>query len=135
MKDSIVNLPTAILDGIKDFFVPSDNYFSDKFEDLRTTLSDKLAIDSLTALFTSLDSVNSDGFNDINISIMGTNATILDADPINQNIETIRNWVRGFVFFFLVLYNINQVLKLIRGTDYIGAGGTNRMGNHVGRKE
>ncbi len=45
-------------------------------------------------------------------------------------------WVRGFVFVFLIIYNINQIIKLFRGYNVAdGVSKLNENSNSGGNKQ
>ena len=116
----IKSIPDAILNGIKSLFVPDDTYFSEHFERLKTALYNRLPITSYLSIIETFKDVVSGELSPITIELYGTTHTIVDFSYFNEHKATINNWVRGFVYFFLVLYNIGQIYKLIRGDTLTG---------------
>lgn len=64
--------------------------------------------------------------NDLLITFYGQTIPIVKFSVINPYLPTIHGWIKGVVYVLLVFYNINQVLKLIRCTDYISPGQTSQ---------
>lgn len=53
---------------------------------------------------------------DIKYGNMNFNAKkFIDFSWVSKYKNTWYAWVRGFVFIFLIIYNINQIIKLFRG--------------------
>lgn len=120
----ILELPAMIGEMLKTLFIPSDDYFALKFEGLKDGLETKLSVDTYAEIIESFANANGGHFEDINAVVMGRTVTIVNAEPINSALSHIHRWVRGVIFALLAFYNFNQVLKLIRGTDYIGSSGS-----------
>lgn len=102
-------------------FVPEDGYFDNQINDLKAKISEKLPYYDYLQLFGTIEQVQSG--EDIKIGLNGYNVgdtTFNDSDFIDFSFITKYkdiwySWVRGFVFVFLLIYNINQIIKLFRG--------------------
>lgn len=72
---------------------------------------------------------------DLNGYIIGNNLTIntknfIDFSWITKYKNTWYAWCRGIIFILLIIYNINQIMKLFRG--YNVAEGINKIENSGG---
>jgi hypothetical protein len=124
--DGIAALPQLIIDGIgnllKYLFIPSDTYFFGKFESIKAKLEQRLGTTNAITIIQSLD-VSGAAFEDVTVTVLGQQVTIINMDYINMYLPTIRNWIRGFFYFLLALYGYNQLYFLLRGTYPIKVGG------------
>lgn len=69
-----------------------------------------------------MENVKSTGtksLDNIEITIMGISATIVDFTFLNTALIIIRPWIQSFIYFMLALYHINSIYKMIRGTSLI----------------
>lgn len=132
--DIVGGIVDAILDGFKSLlkalFVPSDDFFSSKFDSLNSDLKDHVDTDTYVGIMDGLKSVRSArSIPNIEFDFFGQHFVAVDFGYIQAHQSTIHDWVRGFLFIFLVLYNINEVYSLIRkdtlfkGSQHSGGGG------------
>lgn len=106
-------------------FVPEENYFSDKFNNLRDSFSSRISYESYISIFSNIQSAS--GNKQISIDINGyslgnlniNKSKFIDFSIFDKYKDTYYSWVRGFTFIFLILYIINHWYKLIRGVDLI----------------
>lgn len=117
--DFLGGLISSLLDGLgkllKTLFVPSEDYFSTKFDGLNSDLKGHVDVSTYQDIMTSLTRVKSvRSIPNITVDLWGQTLTIVDFGYIQSQQATINNWVRGFMFIFLVIFNINHVYKLIR---------------------
>lgn len=102
-------------------FVPEDDYFTNKVNDMKSKISQKIPYQDYVDMFETVKQVESG--QDISISlnnykIGNLNFNIpkfVDFNWVSKYKNTWYAWVRGFVFIFLIIYNVNQVIKLLRG--------------------
>ena len=122
-----------ILDGLRSLFVPSDDYFSNQFGEVKETLQNKLAYQSYIDLFGTLEDFSGNGATVVDFEGYKVgDSTISQDNFLNFNLvtkykDTWFSWVRAIFFIGLVIYNINQVYKMIRGTNL--ADGLNTLKN------
>lgn len=109
---------------LKDLFVPEDTYFKNNTNSLNVELKAKLGTEEYTNTLNSLTRVSRSGLNDIKANLFGLELTIVPLSLITPIIPTIQNWTRGFMFVFIILWQVNNVYKLIRGTSFINFNGT-----------
>lgn len=95
-------------------FVPENDYFTKKFDDIRTNLTGRLKVDTRF-----IDSLNIKSVEPVAISysLNGNTYTFLDFSFIKQNISYIRSILGTFLYFFLGYYSYRQIIKLIGGFD------------------
>lgn len=115
------NFFSALWDFFISLIVPEDNYFTDKVNDMKSKISDKIPYQDYVDMFETVKQVESG--EDITIDLNGYkigNANFnfqrfISLSWVSNYKNTWYAWVRGFVFVFLIIYNINQVTKLFRG--------------------
>ena len=125
--NEIVSLPSRIFAGVQDvltfLFVPSEGYFTQRFGEVRVSLTNKLGIDGGELDY--LESVDGVDLNNLSFfegTIYGQNVKFVDMsfwDSIKPRIHSI---ARGFIYPLLGLYNMNQIYFLIRGVNLFGKG-------------
>ena len=97
-------------------FIPSDGYFTNKFNSIYMTLNSKFPF-----LAQMIDSVNSlHGFVDsewqgIKIRVPFTNkeAYIISPDYVNQYAEKFKFWTSGIMYLFTALFLIRQARTVL----------------------
>lgn len=113
-------------DLLKNLFVPSEDYLSNQFYNIKNDLENKLSYTSYIDLLEILE-IDESGEN-ISISLSdysistGINVSLnnfIDFSIFDEYKNVYFSWIRGFTFVFLIIYNINQVYKLIRGHSLI----------------
>lgn len=112
-------------DLLKSLFVPSDNFFTSNIDDLKSQISNKMPYSDFLKIFGSIENVSAED-NSISINLpeykISDNLTIkqdkfIDFSFVTKYREVWYSWVRGFVLIFLVIYNLNQISKLLRGVN------------------
>ena len=125
--NEIKDLPSKIANAISDLFsylfVPGENFFSDKFNQIKEDFTNKVGLDA-SALddlkdISSGDMADSGYFEGV---INGKRVKFVDFSFMSGFITKFHDVVRGFVYPLLVLYNMNQIYFLIRGVDLFGRG-------------
>lgn len=103
-------------------FVPEDNYFENEIEKIKGKLSEKIPYQDYINLFETIKTVESG--EDLSIDLpeykIADNLTIqqqkfIDFSKVTKYKDTWYGWVRGFTFIFMIIYNINQIMKFLRG--------------------
>lgn len=127
--DFLVSLPGNIINGIingfKALFIPEDGFVETVVVGIKENLATKIPYDTYIEIFGTLsDGSYYDGQKDLNIDInnykISEDLSISTQDFINfDNITEYKNtwhmWVRGFIFILLIIYNVNEFVKLLRG--------------------
>lgn len=130
--ESIKALPETIWNLFKEgllwLFVPEEGYFENKVEEFKAALNEKIPfeqyIDSLEEIEGIADLTGDT--DEITLGIDLQNYSVLDKFTINMNKfidfsifsrykETWYSWVRVVVYIGLVIYNINQTVKMFNG--------------------
>lgn len=117
----IGNFFTDLWDLFVGLFVPEENYFTDKINNMKYKISQKIPYQDYIDMFETVKQVQSG--EDITIDLNGykignTNINakkFIDFSWVSKYKNTWYSWVRAFVFVFLIIYNINQIIKLFRG--------------------
>lgn len=119
---------------MKALFIPSDTYFSDNLDNIKLNLQTKLGYQAYIDIFGTMADLTENGAIAIDLENYQVGELNINMPQfINfSNVIKYRNywygWVRGIIFVLLVIYNINQVYKLIRGSTladtekYLGGG-------------
>lgn len=117
-------------------FVPDDNYFSGNIDTLKSNLSVKIPYEDYIKMFGIIENVESSNISNINFNgytIAGKQFNLnnfINFSWILNYKETWYSWARGIVFILLIIYNINQIMKLFRG--YNIGDGNSRMNESSG---
>lgn len=106
-------------DLLHDLFVPSDDYFESETNKLQSQIESKVGTEDYTNVLNSLTRASRTGLQDIKVDLWGISVTLVPFSMITPYISTIQDWTRGFMFVFIVLWQINNMYKLIRGTSLI----------------
>lgn len=109
----------TLFEFIKSIFVPSDGYFIGKFEDILTSLKSRIPgidIDKLKSL-----AVGEYQFKDIYATFFGVKCLVVRGSIINDVVSWSRPIIQGLIAIFLLIYNYNQIYKLIRGGSVVGS--------------
>lgn len=113
LKTFVKTLIDALVSAITTLFVPSDTYFTDKFDGYRTTLIGKLGDNNFDFLQQSGSNIE-----DIYINIFGQQICIVKITLFNKFKDFAFIVIRAFFYFFLILFNFNQVIKFLRGSIF-----------------
>lgn len=107
---------------LKWLFVPEENYFENEISKIKTKLSEKIPYQDYINLFETIKTVESG--EDLSIDLpeyqISNNLRIeqhkfIDFGKVTKYKQTWYGWVRGFTFIFMIIYNINQIMKFLRG--------------------
>lgn len=111
-------------DLLHDLFVPGSDYFEKETGKLQSQIEAKVGTEEYTNALNSLTRASRSGLSDIKVNLWGITVTLVPFSIINPYISTIQNWTRGFMFVFIVLWQINNMYKLVRGTSLINFNGS-----------
>ena len=112
---------TNFFENFKEFlitiFVPEDDYFSNQFDEIKNNFGNKFG--DIENPIDRIKNIGSENIEDIegnikigNVSVEGK---IIDFSYLSDNIFVFQDIIRGFVWVFLALFNINKIYFLIRG--------------------
>ena len=126
---------------LKDLFVPEDDFFSDKINSLKDDLNSKIPIDNYIATLEEIENAGSTSTysDDIPLSVDLNNYNLLDKIKITLNNfidfsifsnykDTWYSWVRVFIYIMLVIYNVNEIIKFLRGFSITNGSGKEPVG-------
>lgn len=137
MGKKIIELLGDLLEWL---FVPNENYFNNQIESIKGQIAKKIPYEDYVSLFETIQTVSNG--EDITIDMpsyqIANGVTIqkskfIDFGNITKYKNTWYGWVRGFTFIFLIIYNINQITKFLRGFSV--ADGGNHLNNNEGGKK
>lgn len=95
---------------LKSLFVPKDNYFSDKFTYLKDKFALKVGFGTYLEMFNSLKSV-AVGKLDF--------GGYIDISMWDKYMPTLHNFIRGFFFIMMAIFNVKMIIWMIRGSSFI----------------
>lgn len=129
---------------MKWLFVPDENFFSDNIEEIKSKIAEKIPYQDYVKLFETIKTVESgESFSiDLPEYKVADDLTVkkdkfIDYGEVTKYKSTWYSWVRGFTFIFMIIYNINQMTKFLRGinvADGATALGIERNSNVGGKK-
>lgn len=105
---------------LKSLFIPSDTYFSNYFDDIKSAFEVKLKPDDFTKIF-QVD-FGTKRIPNIKVTFFGVECTIVNFDYFYANKPNFDKWARGVFYALLGIYNYSQIYRLIRGTAYSSVG-------------
>ena len=123
----VYKLISLLGDLLQWLFVPDDEYFSSNIDTLKSSLSAKIPYEDYIDMFGTIENINGGNTSNVNLNgyIVGGKQfslnNFINLNWIFQHKETWYSWARGIVFILLIIYNINQIMKLFRGYS-IGEG-------------
>lgn len=125
---TIKALPNIIITGIQDMlyylFVPEEEYFLTKFNEIKSNFTNKLGVD--VSELEKLKNVSEVDLNNLSFfegTIFGKRVKFVDFTFLNQFKTRFHNLARGFIYPLLILYNLNQIYFLVRGANLFGSKG------------
>lgn len=130
--ESIKSIPSSIWNLFKEgliwLFVPEENFFNNKVEEFKTALNEKIPYQQYIQSLKDIESVTdvTGDTDDITLGIDLKNYSVLDKITLNMNkfidfsiFSKYKgmwySWIRVVVYIGLVIYNINQTIKFLRG--------------------
>lgn len=120
---------------LKKAFIPEEDPLEEYMDTLKNTVSEKLGFTSWVDLVGNLQGIqgSSESYNDT-ISVYGiglVNADFVDLSFYDANKNMVYTVIRGVLAILLVIYNINQIYKLLNrgGTLAEGAGAIGHKDN------
>lgn len=110
----VKDLPVILLDGLKSFFIPSDNFIDNCIEQIKKqfTITFGLSEFDISVAF-GRDTLLSDVNSDYVIGSLNFSGTFVNYKYVIDAITFFRPYIRGFIVFMLVVYSFNQFLYLI----------------------
>lgn len=112
----ILSLLQAILDLLKELFIPDASYVLEKYKQLYTNMLAHLNIPDLDLLSNNFKGIQPEPFPDL--FLFGHK--VVDSSYLNNFATTVREWQRFFWWLVYVMMNVNNVYRLIRGHSLVG---------------
>lgn len=120
------NFWTNLRDFIVGIFVPEDGWFESQYDELQTSLINKIDITEYVKAFNNLQEINEGdiagldvNFRDYKIgdtnNFIATPKKWIDFDFVLKYKNTWFVWCRAVTWIFFIIYNINQFLKVLWG--------------------
>lgn len=106
---------TKLGDTLVSIIVPPPNYFETKIGELENNFTGKLLIGADNNVLKSIASFIPKPLPTLYVK----NAKIIDPHLINSKNELIKSWLRGLLWIYVILYNMDKAYFLVRGTGFI----------------
>lgn len=129
---------------LKWLFVPDESFFNNNIEEIKSKIAEKIPYQDYVNLFETIKTVESGESLSIDLPEykVADNLTVekdkfIDYGKVTKYKNTWYGWVRGFTFIFMIIYNINQITKFLRGinvADGATALGIEKNSNVGGKK-
>lgn len=103
-------------------FIPSDEYFSGHNNNLKALLEGKLNAAQYINIFKSFQNITGSVPPNVTVELYGQTLTIIDWQYVAKCLPTFHFLVRGLVFIYLIWFNYNQIVHLIRGNHPLQSG-------------
>ncbi len=109
---------------MKSLFVPEENFFENTTNELKTLLAEKIPYEAYLELFENVKDINEGDLAGLEVNFsnykignteISTNKNWLRFDMILKYKQTWFQWCRGFTYIFFIIYNLNQLIKFLRG--------------------
>lgn len=120
VKDFLGGLLDGFLDLFKSIFMPKDGFFDRKFTSMQKTMDSKINISEYSSALDNVQNaqgIRIGGARSSGASWLGVPINIDFMRYVDEYKPTINMIFRGVMFITLLLYNINNVYKLVRGGD------------------
>lgn len=126
---------------MKRLFVPEDNYFSTKVDGLKTDLNNKIPYQQYSSNLQDIGEASGSGQQTLSTNIDLNNyklsdrmtlsmSNFIDFSFFSRYRDTWFTWVRVFVYVLLLIYNINQITKFLRGFNVADGSGASPYANN-----
>lgn len=111
-------------DLLKSLFVPEDNFFENTTNELKEQFTEKIPYQAYLELFENIQDVSEGDLAGLNVNFkgykignteIGTENNWIKFDMILKYKQTWFQWCRGFTYIFFIIYNLNQLIKFLRG--------------------
>ena len=117
-------------------FLPGDTYIDNKYQEINVELEQKLGYQQFTNFFDDIKEIkeakptnitfntltinNMFGGSSSNSSSSSSEITLINFDLYYKYKDDVDKFIRGVMFFLLLMFNIRHVYILIRGSDMLG---------------
>jgi hypothetical protein len=119
---SIINWFHQLIQFLKSLFMIPEGFMVGIMDDLKNDISGKFDNTLWIGHIQSFGTIEAEGIPDLEFR----GEIILESDYVNNIAPTVKAWVSGGMIILIALYNLNQVYKLIRGSDYVGDRGRSK---------
>lgn len=113
-----------LADLLKSLFVPNENFFENTINELKNLLAEKIPYEAYLELFENVKDISEDDIVGLDVNFsnykignikISTSSNWLKFDLILKYKQTWFQWCRGFTYIFFIIYNLNQLIKFLRG--------------------
>lgn len=115
----ILSIPAKLIALLKELlitlFVPEPDFVQNKAIDINSKIGDKIGDNDYMNFLDSLKSLQGEPIPDGYLY----GYKVFDASHINDMAESLKNWQRWFWYILIVLWYMNNVYKMIRGSNMV----------------
>lgn len=98
--------------GLLELIIPEPDFLSNFVQDIKQAISNKIEIIDISNL-ESLKNINENELQDVYVNLHGYNVPLIKYDQVKEHIGLLRSVLIGGLGLFLILFNVNQVNKLL----------------------
>lgn len=122
--NTIKGLPGLIEDKIKfalrELFIPSDGYFSNKLDEIEAQFVSKFNMDDKSKLDDLMYLEGGGEIKDIEGEYMGYKVKFVDFSFLNGVKGTLQWIARGFIYPLLLMFHVDNIFYLVKGDRFFG---------------
>jgi len=118
---SLIDALTALLSAL---FIPTDTALQNAFDPIMVGMKSKMDLHTFENFKSQMQSLSSPPAPNITMDRNGVTYTVVDFTSFNDVRDRLWGWLRGYLFVFILLYNMNFVYRLIRGQSMFDGMGT-----------
>ena len=107
-------IPKFIEDVLKKLFIPSSDYLTKKFDEVKKMLLSRFNIDFLKGTLDDFQSIEAKPFKNIEGKIQEHNVTFVNFDFLNKNLFGIKVFTDGFFWLLFLFMQYNEIMNIIR---------------------
>lgn len=117
INNLFTNLINSLQDMLINLFVPAPNFMSNQIEPLKNTFQSKFS--DMFLIPSIFDDMNDQctALEDIEINIMGQNATIVKFDYLNNASNWFKPVMAAFIWLLVVIYAYRKIPAILQGRD------------------
>lgn len=113
--EAIISIPKEIEEVLKSLLLPDSGYIGGKLDDILTSITSKFDDSSWIMILENLRGLEGKPIPDLYYK----ESVILKSSYANDIAPTVKNWISFGMIVAIVLFNMNNLYKLIRGTGFI----------------
>lgn len=123
-------IPATLIGLLEDLliklFCPTDTVLQGGFDGIMAAFKEKTDYQTYIDLLSRFQGLSEPDLDDITINWYGNTYTVITWDFFRRTKAIYSRYLRGFLYLFLLLFNFNNVYKLIRNSSFFDGSGMNQ---------